>query len=55
MKKEPVVILKEHIVVNDMRLLDILQRMDESGSLCVTAEDFITALEVRGLLSYLEI
>ncbi|XP_035826749.1 leucine-rich repeat-containing protein 74A [Aplysia californica] len=44
-KKEPVVILKEHIVVNDMRLLDILKRYDEDNSLSITAEDFITALE----------
>jgi len=45
MKKEPVVILKEHIVVNDLRLLDILKRYDQDQSLSVTAEDFITALE----------
>ncbi|GFN99153.1 leucine-rich repeat-containing protein 74b-like, partial [Plakobranchus ocellatus] len=45
MKKEPVVILKEHIVVNDLRLLDILKRYDEDNSLSISAEDFISALE----------
>ncbi|RUS84970.1 hypothetical protein EGW08_007281 [Elysia chlorotica] len=45
MKKEPVVILKEHIVVNDLRLLDILKRYDEDNSLSISADDFIRALE----------
>lgn len=45
-KKEPVVILNEHIVVNDLRLVDILQRYDPSGAFSVTPEDFLTALEV---------
>ncbi|PVD26038.1 hypothetical protein C0Q70_13706 [Pomacea canaliculata] len=44
-KKEPVVILNEHIVVNDLRLVDILQRYDPSGAFSVTPEDFLTALE----------
>ncbi|CAL1538553.1 unnamed protein product [Lymnaea stagnalis] len=44
-RKEPVVLLKEHIVINDMRLLDILKRYDESNSLSISAEDFISALE----------
>ncbi|KAK0058388.1 leucine-rich repeat-containing protein 74B [Biomphalaria pfeifferi] len=44
-KKEPVVLLKEHIIVNDFRLLDILKRYDESSTLSISAEDFIAALE----------
>ena len=46
-KKEPVVILQEHIVVNDMRLINILQRYDPTGAFSVTPEDFMAALEVR--------
>ncbi|KAL8619683.1 hypothetical protein ACOMHN_019738 [Nucella lapillus] len=44
-KKDPVVILQEHIVVNDTRLVDILKRYDASGSLSVSPEDFMAALE----------
>ncbi|KAK6180809.1 hypothetical protein SNE40_008795 [Patella caerulea] len=44
-KKEPVVILKEHIMVNDLRLIDILARYDPTGSFCITPEDFVTALD----------
>ena len=46
-KKEPVVILQEHIVVNDGRLVDILKRYDPTGTFSVTPEDFMAALEVR--------
>lgn len=45
-KKEPVLILDEHIVVNDMRLLDILQKYDTDGTFQVTPEDFVRAVEV---------
>nr|KAG5700879.1 hypothetical protein BaRGS_012286 [Batillaria attramentaria] len=44
-KKDPVVILQEHIVVNDMRLVDILKRYDPDGGLSVTPQDFMAALE----------
>ncbi|XP_046372075.2 leucine-rich repeat-containing protein 74B-like [Haliotis rufescens] len=44
-KKEPVIILKEHIVVNDMRLVDILKRYDPDGRLSVSPEDFVAALD----------
>ncbi|CAG5122911.1 unnamed protein product, partial [Candidula unifasciata] len=44
-KKQPVVILKEHIVVNDMRLIDILRRYDKNNSLSVTIDDFLSAVE----------
>ncbi|XP_041352669.1 leucine-rich repeat-containing protein 74B-like [Gigantopelta aegis] len=43
--KEPVIILKEHIVVNDMRLIDILKRYDVENQLSVSPEQFITALD----------
>ena len=46
-KKEPVVILQEHIIVNDVRLVDILKRYDPTGAFSVTPEDFMAALEVR--------
>jgi hypothetical protein len=45
-KKEPVLILDQHIVVNDMRLLDILQKYDPDGAYQVTPEDFVKAVEV---------
>ncbi|XP_053375061.1 leucine-rich repeat-containing protein 74B-like isoform X2 [Mercenaria mercenaria] len=44
-KKEPVLILDQHIVVNDMRLLDILQKYDPDGAFQVTPEDFVRAVE----------
>ncbi|XP_064602827.1 leucine-rich repeat-containing protein 74B-like [Liolophura sinensis] len=44
-KKEPVMVLNEHIVVNDMRLLDVLKRYDPDNSFSVTAEEFLAALD----------
>ncbi|BFZ07050.1 hypothetical protein BsWGS_10089 [Bradybaena similaris] len=44
-RKQPVVILKEHIVVNDLRLVDILKKYDKNNSLSVTIEDFLAAVE----------
>ena len=44
--KEPVIILQEHIVVNDMRLIDILKRYDLENQLSVSPEQFIAALDV---------
>lgn len=43
--KEPVLILNEHIVVNDMRLLDVLQKYDPEGGYLVTPDDFVKAVE----------
>ncbi|KAL4238568.1 hypothetical protein ACF0H5_003275 [Mactra antiquata] len=45
-KKEPVLILDQHIIVNDMRLLGILQKYDPDGNYLVTPEDFVKAVEV---------
>jgi hypothetical protein len=45
-KKEPVLILDQHIVVNDMRLLDILKKYDPDGAFQVTPDDFVKAVEV---------
>lgn len=45
-KVAPILVLQEHIVVNDMRLLDILKRYDTDQSLQVTPEDFMAAIEV---------
>ena len=45
--RDPLIILQEHIIVNDFRILDILQRADEQKLLSVTPEQFSQALEVR--------
>ena len=45
-RKEPVMILEQHIVVNDMRLLEILKKYDPDGGYTVTPEDFVHAVEV---------
>ncbi|KAK3576783.1 hypothetical protein CHS0354_014604 [Potamilus streckersoni] len=44
-RKEPILLLKEHIVVNDMRLVEVLKHYDPEGKLSVTPEDFIHAVE----------
>lgn len=44
-KVAPILVLQEHIVVNDMRLLDILKRYDTEQTLLVTPEVFIAAIE----------
>lgn len=44
-RKEPVMILDQHIVVNDMRLLEILKKYDPDGGYTVTPEDFVHAVE----------
>ena len=46
-RKEPVMILEQHIVVNDMRLLEILKKYDPDGGYTVTPEDFVRAVEVK--------
>lgn len=45
-RKDPIMVLQDHIVVNDMRLLDILKRHDPEGNLMVTPEQFVAALDV---------
>jgi len=45
-KVAPILVLQEHIVVNDTRLLDILKRFDPDQTLLVTPEDFMAAIEV---------
>ncbi|XP_021367603.1 leucine-rich repeat-containing protein 74B-like isoform X2 [Mizuhopecten yessoensis] len=44
-RKDPVMVLQDHIVVNDMRLLDILKRHDPNETLEVTPEQFMAALD----------
>ncbi|XP_052770274.1 leucine-rich repeat-containing protein 74B-like isoform X2 [Mya arenaria] len=44
-RKEPVLILDQHIIVNDMRLLDILKKYDPQGGFTVTPEEFVKAVE----------
>ena len=45
-RKEPVLILDQHIVVNDKRLLDILKTYDREGDHMIQPDDFISAVEV---------
>ena len=45
-KVAPILVLQEHIVVNDTRLLDILKRFDPDQTLLVTPEDFMAVIEV---------
>ena len=49
--KDPLIVLRDHIVVNDFRILDILKRHDAEGMLSVTPEQFTIALEVRRLIT----
>ena len=44
--KNPLLILREHIVVNDFRIIDMLQKADTEGTLSVTPDQFAEALEV---------
>ena len=53
--KNPLIVLREHIVVNDFRILDILQKYDTDDSHSVTPEEFTLALEVRNISSLYEI
>ena len=47
--KSPLLVLREHIVINDFRLIDLIQKADEDGKLSVTPEQFAAALQVNGL------
>ncbi|CAH1791138.1 unnamed protein product [Owenia fusiformis] len=47
--KDPLVVLKEHIVVNDKRILDILKTYDPNGTFTVKREQFAEALEELGV------
>ena len=43
---DPLIVLQEHIVVNDLRIIDILKQYDTEKTLFVTKEQFADALEV---------
>jgi hypothetical protein len=45
---DPLLILREHIVVNDTRIFDILKRYDEQETYSVEPEQFAAALQVSG-------
>ena len=46
--KSPLVVLREHIVINDFRLIELIQKADEEGKLSVTPDQFASALQVKG-------
>lgn len=48
--KDPLIILREHIIVNDFRILEILQKLDTENCLSVTPEQFATALDVSYII-----
>ena len=45
-KKDPIMVLDQHIVVNDFRLLDILKRYDPDNSMTLEPQQFLAACEV---------
>ena len=45
--KDPLLVLQEHLIVNDTRILDILAKFDPDDTKNVTPEQFTSALEVR--------
>ena len=45
----PLVVLREHLVINDDRIFSILKKYDKAHTMHVTAEDFALALTVRSL------
>ncbi|XP_013417709.1 leucine-rich repeat-containing protein 74B-like [Lingula anatina] len=44
-KKDPLLVLQEHVVINDSRLVSMLQKYDVDHSLSVSADDFVAVLE----------
>lgn len=44
-KKDPIMVLDQHIVVNDFRLLDILKRYDPDNSMTLEPQQFLAACE----------
>lgn len=42
----PIVLMREHVLIRDFRLIDILARLDEEGRKSVTEEQFVQALDV---------
>ena len=40
-------VLREHIVISDARILELLQKYDTEHTYTVTKEEFSTALQVR--------
>ncbi len=45
--KNPLLVLREHIVLSDFRVIDLLQKADTDCLLSVTPEQFAAALEVQ--------
>ena len=48
-RENPLLVLKEHIVVNDIRILDILKEYDTEQTYSVSQNEFASALEVGDL------
>ena len=47
LNKDPLLILREHIVVNDTRIFDILKRYDDAETYSVEPQQFASALQVN--------
>ncbi|KAK2180714.1 hypothetical protein NP493_430g03017 [Ridgeia piscesae] len=47
--KDPLLVLQEHLIVNDTRILDILAKFDPDDTKNVTPEQFTSALEELGV------
>lgn len=45
-RRDPLLVLREHIVTHDLRLQEVLEKYDEDHSYSLNPEDFTTALEV---------
>ena len=43
---DPMVVLQEHIIVNDLRIIEILKKYDERNTLYITHQQFVDSLEV---------
>ncbi|KAL5008650.1 hypothetical protein ScPMuIL_014231 [Solemya velum] len=44
-KTEPVLVLREHIVINDDRVVNVLQRYDTDANQTVTSDEFLAAID----------
>ena len=52
MKHNPFVVLREHIVINDTKIVDILRGYDPEETYHVTKDQFAKACQVRMLIEF---
>ncbi|XP_064622942.1 leucine-rich repeat-containing protein 74A-like isoform X3 [Lineus longissimus] len=43
--RHPLLIMKEHVLVNDMRIVEVFRRYDTNNTMCVTPEQFMDAMD----------